>query len=211
MALPTIAPYPLPGPRDVPAPRVPWTVDPARAAVLVHDLQHHFLSRFAPEAEPLAPALANTARLLGLARAAGVPVLHSHQRGGQSREQRGLQYDFWGPGMPDDPVALASPEAVAPRPGDGHVTKWKYSAFARTDLAEQLAAAGRDQLVIVGVYAHIGVQMTAADAWSHDLQAFVVADATADFGREQHLGALAWIAGRCGVVTTTEQLAAALR
>ena len=206
MALPRITPYPLPGPEAIPAPRVPWRADPSRAVLLVHDLQNYFLAAFTPDAPPLAPALANTARLLAWARSNGVPVVYSHQRGGQSPEERGLQLDFWGPGVPADEWAQAVPEVVAPAEGEVLLTKWKYSAFVRTDLAERLAAAGRDQLVLAGVYAHIGVQLTAADAWSRDIQAFVVADAVADFSERQHLDALAWMAGRCAVVVGTDQL-----
>ena len=64
---------------------------------------------------------------------------------------------------------------------------------------------GRDQLVVVGVYAHIGVMTTACDAWMRDIQAFVVADAVADFSREDHEMALRWAAGRCAMVVTTDQ------
>lgn len=49
MALPAIAPYELPGPADLPPRKVPWQVDPARAAVLVHDLQNYFLGAFPAE------------------------------------------------------------------------------------------------------------------------------------------------------------------
>ncbi|MFB8775920.1 isochorismatase family protein [Streptomyces broussonetiae] len=203
MALPAVAAYPLPTADELPANRVGWTVDPARAVLLVHDLQQHFLSAFPAGEQPLTGVLAHTARLLGEARALGVPVVYSTQRGGQTAEERGLQLDFWGPGVADDPEALAVPAAVAPEPGDTVLTKWKYSAFVRTDLAELLRAWGRDQLVVVGVYAHIGVLMSACDAWMRDIQAFVVADAVADFSRADHDMALRWAAGRCAVVTTT--------
>ncbi|MEU1424438.1 isochorismatase family protein [Kitasatospora sp. NPDC086009] len=206
MALPTIAPYDPPRVDQLPAPKVPWRVDPARAVLLVHDLQNYFLSAFPAEGPPLAPALARTAQVLEYARGNGVPVVYSHQRGGQTPEQRGLQLDFWGPGLPADAWAQAVPEAVAPAEGDTLLLKWKYSAFARTELADILARSGRDQLVLVGVYAHIGVLMTAADAWSRDIQAFVVADATADFSAEKHLEGLRWAAEKCAVVLTTDQL-----
>ncbi|MEV7595973.1 isochorismatase family protein [Kitasatospora sp. NPDC089797] len=206
MALPAIAPYGLPGPGDLPARKVPWHVDPARAAVLVHDLQNYFLGAFPAEGPPLAPALANTARILTHARGLGMPVIYSHQRGGQSAAERGLQLDFWGPGLPDDPAAQGVPEVVAPAGSDTMLLKWKYSAFARTELAAILEAAGRDQLVIVGVYAHIGVLMTAADAWSRDIQAFVVGDAVADFSAEKHREALRWAAEKCAVVLSTDEL-----
>ncbi|MFL4496580.1 isochorismatase family protein [Streptomyces sp. VTCC 41912] len=204
MALPAIAPYPLPTPDELPANRVAWTVDPARAVLLVHDLQQHFLGAFAAGRQPVTGLLANSARLLRQCRRLGVPVVYSAQRGGQTPEERGLQLDFWGPGVADDPAALAMPPEVAPEPGDTVLTKWKYSAFVRTELDRLLSESGRDQLVIVGVYAHIGVLMTACDAWMRDVQAFVVADAVADFSRDDHDLALRWAAGRCAVVTTTD-------
>jgi isochorismate hydrolase len=206
MALPAIAPYPLPAGDELPVNRVSWTVDPARAVLLVHDLQHHFLRAFPPGAQPLAGMLDNTARVLKEFRRLGVPVVHSAQRGGQSPEERGLQLDFWGPGVADDPEALAPPAQVAPEPGETVLTKWKYSAFVRTHLEALMRGWGRDQLVIVGVYAHIGVLISACDAWMRDIQAFVVADAVADFSRADHDMALRWAAGRCAVVTTTDAL-----
>lgn len=204
MALPAIAPYPLPGADELPANRVAWTVDPARAVLLVHDLQNHFLGAFASGEQPLTGMLDNTARLIEECRRTGIPVIYSAQRGGQTAEERGLQLDFWGPGAADDPEALAMPESVAPAAGDTVLTKWKYSAFVRTELESRVRESGRDQLVITGVYAHIGVLMSAADAWMRDIQAFVVADAVADFSREDHDMALRWAAGRCAVVTTTD-------
>ncbi|MFI1396001.1 isochorismatase family protein [Streptomyces sp. NPDC020681] len=206
MALPAIAPYAMPGVIDLPDNRVDWTIDPARAVLLVHDLQNHFLSAFEPDASPVTELLINTARLTAHARTQGVPVVYSAQPGGQSPEQRGLQQDFWGPGLPADPHAEAIAEAVAPQEGDTLLTKWKYSAFVRSDLAALLERHGRDQLIITGVYAHIGVVMTACDAWMRDIKAFVVADAVADFAEEEHRWALRWAAGRCAVVTTTDAI-----
>lgn len=206
MALPAIASYPLPVEDELPANRAAWTVDPARAVLLVHDLQNHFLGAFPSGEQPVSGMLANTAGLLRRCRSLGVPIVYSAQRGGQTPEERGLQLDFWGRGVADDPQALATPEPVAPEDGDTVITKWKYSAFVRTDLEALLRESGRDQLMVVGVYAHIGVLMSACDAWMRDIQAFVIADAVADFSREEHDMALRWAAGRCAVVTTTDAL-----
>ncbi|GGZ24674.1 isochorismatase family protein [Streptomyces nitrosporeus] len=206
MALPAIAPYALPTGAELPANRVDWTVDPGRAVLLVHDLQNHFLSAYPAGEQPLTGMLDNTARIIKACRRAGVPVVYSAQKGGQTPEERGLQLDFWGPGAADDPEALAVPEAVAPADGDIVLTKWKYSAFVRTRLEEVLRGSGRDQLVVTGVYAHIGVLMSACDAWMRDIRAFVVADAVADFSREDHDMALRYAAGRCAAVTTTDAL-----
>lgn len=205
MALPAIAPYPMPLAAELPANRVDWTVDPSRAVLLVHDLQNYFLSAFDRSASPVTELLANVALLKKRAEELGIPVVYTAQPGGQSPAERGLQQDFWGPGLPADPVAEAIADEVAPGPSDTVLTKWKYSGFVRTDLLEQLREQGRDQLVITGVYAHIGVMMTACDAWMQDIQAFLVADAVADFSADDHAMALRWAAGKCAVVTTTDE------
>lgn len=209
MALPAIKPYPMPPPAELPTNRVQWTVDPSRAVLLVHDLQNYFLDAFTADASPRTELLRNVGRLKEHCAQLGVPVVYSAQPGGQTPDQRGLQQDFWGPGLPGgDERAVAVASEVAPGDGDVVLTKWKYSAFVRTELAELMAERGRDQLVIVGVYAHIGVQATACDAWMRDLKAFVVADAVADFGPEEHLQALRWCAGRAAYVTTTDDFLA---
>ncbi|MQS10258.1 isochorismatase family protein [Streptomyces sp. IF17] len=200
----------MPGPDRLPANRVDWTPDPGRAVLLVHDLQNHFLSAFTTDAPPIPEMLHHIGRLRAVCAEVGIPVLYTAQPGGQSPEQRGLQQDFWGPGIPDDPRAAAIADAVAPGPDDTVVTKWKYGAFTRTDLDTRLRELGRDEVIITGVYAHIGVQVTACEAWMRDLRAFVVADAVADFSEVEHLGALTWTAGRCAVVTDTETLVRAL-
>ncbi|MFG3355927.1 isochorismatase family protein [Streptomyces sp. NPDC048001] len=206
MALPAVSPYPMPRARELPANRVSWTVDPDRAVLLVHDLQNHFLSAFDTDAEPATILTDNVNRLRREAGPLGVPVVYTAQPGGQTPEERGLQQDFWGPGVPPDAHASAIAEAVAPADGDTVLTKWKYSAFVRTDLLERMREQGRDQLVITGVYAHIGVLMTACDAWMQDIRAFVVADAVADFSEREHRMALEWAAGRCAAVTTTDRV-----
>ncbi|MFE2379392.1 isochorismatase family protein [Streptomyces sp. NPDC059398] len=196
----------MPTPDELPANRVEWTVDPDRALLLVHDLQHYFLDAFTEGASPVTELLDNVERLTSEARRRGIPVAYSAQPGGQTPEQRGLQQDFWGAGLPDDDHAKAIPAAVAPQVGDTVITKWKYSAFVQTHLLRRMRDLGRDQLIVVGVYAHIGVLMSAADAWMQDIKAFVVADAVADFSRQDHEMALRWAAGRCAVVTSTEAL-----
>ncbi|MEV7777125.1 isochorismatase family protein [Kitasatospora sp. NPDC088351] len=204
MGLPRIPSYPMPSADGLPANRVAWTVDPSRAVLLVHDLQNHFMNAFDTGAAPVTELFGNVGRLRRQADRLGIPVVYSAQPGGQSPAERGLQQDFWGPGIPDDPRAAAIADAVAPAGHDTVLTKWKYSAFVRTGLDELLREQGRDQLVITGVYAHIGVQATACDAWMRDIQAFVVADAVADFSEAEHRAALSWVAGRCGLVTTTD-------
>ena len=206
MAIPRIAPYPMPTRSELTAGPARWRPDPARAALLIHDMQRWFLDFFPPGRSPTADLVANTARLARRARSAGMPVLYSAQPGRLPRARRGLLYDFWGPGMPADPASREIIPELAPAPGDRLVTKHRYSALFGTDLAALLSAGGRDQLIVCGVFAHIGCLATAVDALSHDVQPFLIADATADFTRADHLMALDYAARRCAVTMTTAEL-----
>ncbi|MFC9977652.1 isochorismatase family protein [Spirillospora sp. NPDC127200] len=209
MALPAIAAYPMPAEDELPEPRVGWRPDPRRAVLLIHDMQNYFLDAFA--GDPLPTLLDNIARLRAAAHRAGVPVVYSAQPGAQTPEQRGLLSDFWGDGIGAAPRERRIVDALAPADGDVVITKWRYSAFVRTDLADRLLPAGRDQLIITGVYAHIGLQATAVEAFSRDVRPFLVADAVADFSAEHHRSAVTYAAQRCAVVTTTGALCRALQ
>ncbi|GAB3505521.1 isochorismatase family protein [Amycolatopsis cihanbeyliensis] len=202
--LPTIAPYPLPVRSELPDNRVAWRADPSRAVLLVHDMQNYFLAAFGDAGSPLPAAVDNIAALRKHCAELAVPVIFTGQPPGQSAAQRGLLQEFWGSGLPDDPHAAAITTALEPGPGDLRLTKARYSAFVGTDLAELLGE--RDQLILTGVYAHIGVLATAVDAFMRDVRPFVVADAVADFGPEEHERAMRQVAQRCGSVTTTAAL-----
>ncbi|GAA3748677.1 bifunctional isochorismate lyase/aryl carrier protein [Spinactinospora alkalitolerans] len=209
-ALPQIQPYPLPGPEELPANRAPWRPDPARAALLVHDMQRYFLRPYPPGEQPLAAALANIAALRDACRAAGVPVVYTAKPGDMDPGRRGLERDFWGGGMRAVPEHTGITEHLAPDAEDVLITKWRYSAFVQTDLAERLRRRGRDQILVTGVYAHIGCLLTAADAFMRDIQAFFVADAMADFSAEDHRFAVHYAARRCAVVLPAARAADAL-
>ncbi|MFC4065302.1 isochorismatase family protein [Actinoplanes subglobosus] len=205
--LPRITPYPIPTGFGLDKARVAWRPDPRRAALLVHDMQNYFLAPFGTADQALlARVIANIARLRRYAADHDIPVFFSAQPGGQSLGERGLLQDFWGDGPPPDEQALAIVDALTPGPGDVRLTKRRYSAFVGTPLAGLLGQ--RDQLIVTGVYAHIGVLATALDAFMRDIQPFVVADAVADFSPAHHRDALRHVTDRCGVVATTAEIAA---
>jgi bifunctional isochorismate lyase/aryl carrier protein len=208
--LPTIAPYALPGADELPSPRAPWTVQRDRAALLVHDMQQYFVRPYQRDASPMLEVVENIARLIAQARAAAMPVFYTAQHGNQDRRDRGLQADLWGPGMSDAPEHQPILPELTPAPGDFVLVKHRYSAFQRSNLETLMRARGRDQLVVCGIYAHIGCTLTAAEAFQRDIEPFFAADAVADFSREKHMMALHYVAGTCAVPMTTEQLLAAL-
>ncbi|MEV0616349.1 isochorismatase family protein [Nonomuraea sp. NPDC050404] len=208
MPIPPIKPYPMPV--ETPANRVDWRPDPRRAVLLIHDMQNYFLSAYTPDHSPLVELVTNVRALRERCSELDIPVVFSAQPGAQSTEQRGLLLDFWGDGIGADPHEAEITGELAPAEGDVLLTKWRYSAYQRTGLAELMSDQGRDQIIICGIYAHIGVLMTAAEAFMRDTQAFVVADAVADFSRQHHDMALTYAADRCAVTTTTSRISQAL-
>lgn len=194
-------------PAALPASGVQWPVDPARTVLLVHDMQDHFVQKYRRDAEPISSVIDAIRRLVDTARPAGVPVVFSAQPGDQDPAQRGLLSDFWGAG----PRTAAT--GFIPDIGEvwdqEYMRKWRYSAFQRTDLHQRLADAGRDTLLITGIYANIGIKATALEAFMADIRAVVVGDGVADFDADQHRSALEWIAARCGAVTGLQEVLAA--
>ncbi len=205
MSLPQIAPYPLPSEAEIPTAKGPWVAETARAALLIHDMQRYFARIFPVGESPLAPAVANIARLAAHCRAKGIPVFYTAQIGNQDRRDRGLQADLWGPGMSHTPEHEEILPELAPQPGGFTLVKHRYSAFQRSNLETLMRVRGRDQLLITGIYAHIGCMATAVEAFQRDIEAFMIADALADFSREEQDMALKWTAGRCAGVLSTAQ------
>lgn len=181
-----------------------WISSPERSILLVHDMQNHFVDKYAADAEPMNTVLGNIAELIAQARRLGIPVVYSAQPGDQDPDERALLTDFWGYGPRTADTGIVGP--LAPADASEVMRKWRYSAFQRTDLLERLRAEGRDQLVITGVYAFIGCLATALEGFMSDVQSFIVADAVADFTAEDHVRALEWVSARCGVVATMQQL-----
>lgn len=202
--IPRIRPYPLPTTQSLPENIAQWRAEPERAVLVLHDMQRYFLGSLP---DPLrTDVIRNAATLRKRCAAVGVPVAYTAQPGGMSPQERGLLADFWGPGMRTDPADRAVVPELTPEDDDWLLTKWRYSAFFRSDLLERMRAAGRDQLVLCGVYAHIGILATALEAFTNDIQPFVVADAVGDFSAAHHEQALDYVAHRCGTVVLTEQV-----
>jgi isochorismate hydrolase len=200
----------MPRADELPASIPAWRPEVERCALLIHDMQSYFLRPFPDGTSPHAPLLANVTALRDRCARSGIPVAYTAQPGGMTGEDRGLLSAFWGEGMGVDPVDREIVASLAPATEDWVLTKWRYSAFFRTDLLDRLRESGRDQLIICGVYANLGVLVSAVEAFTNDIETFLVADAIADFTEESHWLALRYAAGGCAVVDTTTSILAAL-
>ncbi|WP_318389216.1 isochorismatase [Enterobacter sp.] len=206
MAIPKLTGYALPVAAEIPQNKVNWAFEPERAALLIHDMQDYFINFWGDNCPMMEQVIANIAALRQFCKQHNIPVYYTAQPKDQSDDDRALLNDMWGPGLTRKPEEQKVVDALAPDADDTVLVKWRYSAFHRSELEQMLKASGRNQLLITGVYAHIGCMTTATDAFMRDIKPFMVADALADFTRDEHLMALNYVAGRSGRVVMTEEL-----
>lgn len=166
--------------------------DPARAVVLINDMQNADLGAIGT----IDALDANVQTLRDWARSNRVPVVV-----GVHVSRRSMTPVFEGDLWRNDGGDRAPDEADT-------VLTTAYSAFHETDLLDRMTQWGRDQLVICGVHTSVGCLATAMDAFMRGVHAFVVNDAVADVDADDHQRALTYIAARCGTVVDTAQVVA---
>lgn len=147
------------------APATPSPLE--NAALLLIDCQMEYVDGGLP-LPGIGPALEEAARLLALARKAGVPVVHVAHHG----RPGGALFD------PAGPRAAIAP-AVAPGAGEAVVTKAMPNSFQGTDLEEVLSGLGRKELIVAGFMTHMCVSSTVRTAVDRGYRCTVVAGATA--------------------------------
>ena len=167
-------------------------IDPARSAVLIMDFQQRIIANVASEP---AAVVENAARALDAARRAGIPVIYVVHRGGPFAEY-----------APD--VELHA--GVAPADGELVITKIRPGPFSTTALDVTLRAAGRDNLIIMGV-ATSGCVLSAV-RWAVDVNYTftVLSDACSDGDPEVHRVLTEKVYPRQGQVIATSEFVQAL-
>ncbi len=154
----------------------------------------------------------NAAALIDSARSKRIPLFYS--RHVNDAQGRGLAF-----GEPVDEQgrpttycagtpAIEIINALAPQAGDVVIDKQRYSAFHGTRLAQTLKGRGITRLVVVGVLTDVCVMSSLFDAYQHDFQLTLVADACTATTAAAHYSALLilsnWIYGL--EIFFTEQL-----
>ena len=136
------------------------------SALVMIDLQNTYREGVMKLAE-VEPAIVEAAKLLGRARAAGIPIFHIQHDAGA-----GSPYDV------NERIGAISDE-VAPKDGETIIVKNYPNAFVGTDLQEKLEATGAKDVIIAGFMTHMCVNSTARGAFNLGFRPTVVAAATA--------------------------------
>ncbi len=174
----------------------------ADAALVIIDAQREYSEGSLPLPN-VAAATAEIAKLLGIARAQGVPVFHvvHHAPAG-----RGL-FDESGP------LVEILPQ-LKPADGETIIIKRLPNSFAGTDLAGKLKATGRREIVICGFMTHMCVSATARAALDLGFRNTVVAAATGTRALPDPLGGeplSAEAVGRAALVELADRFSIVIR
>jgi nicotinamidase-related amidase len=158
----------------------------SRPALLIVDVTYAFTGERSGDGHyPLAcgesawDAIDHIARLIDAARSGRVPVIYSRNAPRPTRAEAGGWSSKLSGGQ-DAPRAHDIVDEIAPQPGDLVITKSKPSAFFATPLVTWLIQLGVDTVLVAGGSTSGCVRASAVDAFSYNLNPFVVAEATFD-------------------------------
>ncbi|MCM8525174.1 MAG: isochorismatase family protein, partial [Lentisphaeraceae bacterium] len=205
MSIPRIQSYPMPQEESFPKNKMDWEIDPSRCLMLIHDTQDYFIDFYDRSQAPIPEMVSNILKLREACYKLEIPVAYTAQLASQTLEERGILQPFWGPGIMGKNDVEGIISDLKPGQDDIIVDKWRYSAFKKNNFAELFKKFNRDQLIICGVYGHIGCLSTANEAFMNDIESFFIGDAIADFSLEDHLMSVKYITKCCGVAKSTQQ------
>jgi ureidoacrylate peracid hydrolase len=165
---------------------------PSRSALLVVDLQNDFIHpggwsiRHHPDGPSLRHVIPPVNRLIGTARAAGVPVAYVLMEHGPGVDAPNYRARYESRGMAGDLLcaegtwgAELDADVIGPRPGDLTIVRHSYDGFAGTPLDALLRARGVETVVGTGVVTDLCVQTTVQHAFALGYYVVVAEDATA--------------------------------
>jgi nicotinamidase-related amidase len=177
------------------------------SALLVMDVQHGIVARFAEHDPGYLPRLA---RAIDAARGRTVPVVYvtvAFRPGYPEISERNRTFSAiagTGAFTETDPATGIHPD-VAPLPGDVIVTKRRVSAFAGSDLDVVLRSGNIDSLILTGIATSGVVLSTLRQAADLDYRLTVLSDACLDGDAEVHRVLLEKVFVRPAEVRTVEE------
>ena len=183
-------------------------LDPQKTALVLIDLQNAIVG-MNPVPHTAAQVVENSRKLAESFRALGAPVVYVRV---DLNDFMKLPVDQ-PPNLGDKPLPATASE-IAPtagfQPGDILVTKRHWSAFAGTDLEQQLKSRGIDTVVLTGISTNAGVESTARQGTGLGFAFVLVEDACSSQNAEHHRFAFENIFPRLTRVRSTDEVLTSL-
>ena len=198
------------------------TLDPARCALVIQDLQNDVMIEGGVWADSGAPQHAkeqnvveNVKDLAAACRAAGVPVIHVWyvvEPGAPGlklnaplfqgvKESNGVVRGTWG---------AAPAEGLEPQEGDFVVEKMRMSAWEGTKLESLLGGLGRDTVIVTGAWTNMSIEHTARTGADKGYYMVVPEDGCSTINAEWHNASINYALQNVSTVTTCAAVRAAL-
>jgi len=181
-------------------------LDAARTCLLLFDFLVGHVNR---DKARYTPVIANAARLLSAARAAGAMIAYARA---DHRSDRATHAPIITDSENRPPVITGgTPDAeivpeLTPRPGEYLVPKHRWSAFYGTYLNHALRTRGADTIVLCGGTTEIGIASTAYAARDIGYNLVIAADACTSPKRDVHARFMGEVFPRLARVRTTAQV-----
>lgn len=202
----------------IPAKPYGFTLDPAKAALLIIDMQRDFVEpggfgeALGNDVSQLRPAIEPLKALLAAARQAGLFVMHTREghkpdlsdlhETKKTRGKGSLTIGDEGPmgrilviGEPGHDII---PE-LYPIAGEPVIDKPGKGAFYNTELTDLVEFNGITQLIVTGVTTEVCVHTTVREANDRGIDCLVLSDCTASYFPEFHETALRMVAAQGGI------------
>jgi ureidoacrylate peracid hydrolase len=160
-------------------------------------------------------AIAGCARLVALARKAGVPIVFTRYVYRPDYLDGGILVQELMPVIAEVGSLTAGSwdaeivDELQPDSQDFVIDKNRYSAFYGTGLDPILTSIGAESVVVCGVTTNMCVETTARDAMQRDYRTFVVRDATGELDAQRHEFALATLGFGFGRIVTVDEIGTA--
>jgi gluconolactonase len=198
------------------------TLDPARCALIIQDMQNDVMMDGGAWAETGAPEHAkeqnvveNVKRLADTCRSKGIPVLHVWyivEEGAPGlklnaglfqgvKETGGLVRGSWG---------AAPAEGLEPEKGDFVVEKMRMNAWEGTRLESLLKGLGRDTVIVTGAWTNMSVEHTARTGADKGYYMIVPEDGCSTMNAEWHNASINFALQNVSTVTTCGAVTEAL-
>ena len=192
-----------------------FTIDPARCALIVIDMQNAFVAEGAPFETPGArEMIPRLERLIRCARELQMPIVwtqsdHRPPYGGLMLRKFpaiAKEHVLW----QGEPSFDLYSEMIQPREGplEHRIVKHKFDAFFETDLDAILRYHRVDTVIVTGTATNACCESTARSAFMRDYKVVFPSDANATFDEAMHRATLVNVDLLFGRVLSTEELLA---